>query len=89
MPMVKHLLGIFSFFTFFFPLFLQKYMICNFFFCKTKGRRQGPTDVPHGGRGPIFFRKFVIFLNSDGGKLYMKIVASDEIYNFVVQSFSI
>jgi hypothetical protein len=28
-------------------------------------------------------------MNSDGGKLYMKIVAFDEIYNFVVQSFSI
>jgi hypothetical protein len=29
------------------------------------------------------------FMNSDGGKLYMKIVAFNEIYNFVVQSFSI
>jgi hypothetical protein len=28
-------------------------------------------------------------MNSDGGKFYMKIVALDEIYNFVVQSFSI
>jgi hypothetical protein len=28
-------------------------------------------------------------MNSDGGKLYMKIVAFNEIYNFVVQSFSI
>jgi hypothetical protein len=27
--------------------------------------------------------------NSDGCKLYMKIVAFDEIYNFVVQNFSI
>jgi hypothetical protein len=27
-------------------------------------------------------------MNSDGGKLYMKIVAFDELYNFVVQSFS-
>jgi hypothetical protein len=26
-------------------------------------------------------------MNSDGGKLYMKIVAFDEIYNFVVQIF--
>jgi hypothetical protein len=26
-------------------------------------------------------------MNSDGGKLYIKIVAFDEIYNFVVQSF--
>jgi hypothetical protein len=44
----------------------------------------------HGGRGPVSFQKFVIFcLNLDGGKLYMKIVAFDEIYNFVVQSFSI
>jgi hypothetical protein len=51
----------------------------------------GPaTDVTHGGRGPVCFQKFVILcLNSDGGKLYMKIVAFDEIYNFVVQSFSI
>jgi hypothetical protein len=28
-------------------------------------------------------------MNSNGGKLYMKIVAFDEIYKFVVQSFSI
>jgi hypothetical protein len=28
-------------------------------------------------------------MNSNGGKLYMKIVVFDEIYNFVVQSFSI
>jgi hypothetical protein len=28
-------------------------------------------------------------LNSDEDKLYMKIVAFNEIYNFVVQSFSI
>jgi hypothetical protein len=26
-------------------------------------------------------------MNSDGGKLYMQIIAFDEIYNFVVQSF--
>jgi hypothetical protein len=42
------------------------------------------------GRGPVGFQKFVIFcLNSDGDKLYMKIIAFDEIYNFVVQNFSI
>jgi hypothetical protein len=29
----------------------------------------------------------LFYLNSDGGKLYMKIAAFDEIYNFVVQSF--
>jgi hypothetical protein len=28
-------------------------------------------------------------MNSDEGKFYMKIVAFDEIYNFVVQSFFI
>jgi hypothetical protein len=27
-------------------------------------------------------------MNSDGDKIYMKIVAFDEIYNFVVQTFS-
>jgi hypothetical protein len=27
-------------------------------------------------------------MNSEGGKLYMKIVAFDKIYNFVVQIFS-
>jgi hypothetical protein len=48
------------------------------------------TPVAHGGRTPIYFQKFVIFcLNSNGGKLYMKIVAFVEIYNFIVQSFSI
>jgi hypothetical protein len=37
-----------------------------------------------------FFQKFIIFcLNSYGDKLYMKIVKFNEIYNFVVQSFSI
>jgi hypothetical protein len=48
------------------------------------------TAVGHGGRGPVCFEFFqLICLNSDGGKLYMKIVAIDEIYNFVVQSFCI
>jgi hypothetical protein len=48
----------------------------------------GPTAVPHCGSGPVYFKKIVIFcLNSDGGKHYMKIVAFDEIYNFIVQSF--
>jgi hypothetical protein len=52
------------------------------------GVRSAATAVDHGGRGPVCFKKFVIFcLNSDEGKLYMKIVAFDEIYNFVVQSF--
>jgi hypothetical protein len=27
-------------------------------------------------------------MNSDGDKLYIKIIAFDEIYNFVVQTFS-
>jgi hypothetical protein len=27
-------------------------------------------------------------MNSDGDKLYMKIAAFDEIYNFIVQTFS-
>jgi hypothetical protein len=27
-------------------------------------------------------------MNADGGKLYMKIAAFDEIYNFIVQTFS-
>jgi hypothetical protein len=42
------------------------------------------TAVGHDGRDPVCFQKFVIFFNSDGGKLYMKIVALDEIYNFAV-----
>jgi hypothetical protein len=42
----------------------------------------------HDGRAPFYFQKFVIFcLNSDGEKLYIKIVGFDEIYNFVVQRF--
>jgi hypothetical protein len=56
------------------------------------GAQYCSTSCPlgHGGRGPISFHKFVFFcLNSDGGKLYMKIVAFDKIYNFVVQSFYI
>jgi hypothetical protein len=65
MPVVKHLLGIFSFFYIFLSSFLEKYMVCKKN-CKTihltpEGRRQGPTDVPRGGRGPVFSRKFVIF----------------------------
>jgi hypothetical protein len=39
----------------------------------------------------VYDQKIISFfcMNSDGGKRYMKIVAFDEIYNFVVQSFSI
>jgi hypothetical protein len=49
-----------------------------------------PTIVSHDGRGPVSFQKFgIVLLESDGGKLYMKIIAFDEIYNFVVQNFSI
>jgi hypothetical protein len=43
------------------------------------------TVVGQGGRGLVRFKKIVSFcLNSDVGKLYMKTVALDEIYNFVV-----
>jgi hypothetical protein len=35
------------------------------------------------------FKNLFFCLNSDGCKIYMKIVAFDEIYNSVVQSFSI
>jgi hypothetical protein len=46
------------------------------------------TAVGHDSRSPVCFKKNVIFLfNSDGDKLYMKIVAFVEIYNFVVQFF--
>jgi hypothetical protein len=46
--------------------------------------------VGHGSRSPVFFFKNLYFLkNSDGDKLYMKIVDFDEIYNSVVRSFSI
>jgi hypothetical protein len=38
------------------------------------------TAVGHDGRGPVCFKKIVFFcLNSDGAKLYMKVVAFDEI----------
>jgi hypothetical protein len=53
-----------------------------------RGNVAPATAVGHGSRGLVCFQIFLIFLfNSDGGKLYMKIVAFDEIYNFVVQSF--
>jgi hypothetical protein len=56
----------------------------------TRGTIATATVVGHGSRAPVCFQKFVIFcLNPDGGKLYMKIVAFDEIYNFVVHNFSI
>jgi hypothetical protein len=50
-----------------------------------------PTVVGHDGKGLVCFQNFLIFfcLNSDGVKLYMKIVAFDDIYNFVVQSLCI
>jgi hypothetical protein len=41
------------------------------------------------GAQSIFNNLYFFCLNSDGNKLYMKIVTFDEIYNFVVQSFSI
>jgi hypothetical protein len=85
--------GNFFFFTFFFT-FLQNIWsakeIAKLYIWRRGGRRQRPTAVGHGGRGPVSFQKFVIYcLNSDGDKFYMKIVAFDKIYNFVVQSFSI
>jgi hypothetical protein len=41
------------------------------------------------GRDQFVLKKITIFfMNSDGDKIYMKIVAFDEIYNFVVQTFS-
>jgi hypothetical protein len=78
----------FSFFTFFHLNFAK---ICGWH-CGGGGRDlprcptvAPPTAVGHGGRGPDTFQKFVIFcLNSNEGKIYMKIVAFDEIYNFVV-----
>jgi hypothetical protein len=46
--------------------------------------------VGHGGTGPVYFQKFVIFRsNSDEDKLYMKIVVFNNICNFVVQLFFI
>jgi hypothetical protein len=48
---------------------------------KAHGTKAPPTVVGHDGRGPVSFQKFVIFFKSDGGKLYMKIIAFDEIYN--------
>jgi transposase-like protein len=56
----------------------------------TRGTVATTTTVGHGGRVQSVFKKIIIFcLNLDGGKLYMKIVAFAEIYNFVVQSFSV
>jgi hypothetical protein len=85
-------LGNFFFFTFFF-LFCKNIWsvkILQNYTSDAVGTAAGTTAVGHGGRGPIPFQKFVIFcLNSDGGKLYMNIVAFDQIYNFVVQSFFI
>jgi hypothetical protein len=39
--------------------------------------------------GPIHLKKFNFFMNSDGDKLYLKIVYFVEIYNFIVQTFFI
>jgi hypothetical protein len=65
------------------------YIFLSSFFCKIYGPQKNLQNytssvVGDGGRGPVYF-----CLNSDGGKLYIKIVAFDEIYNSVVQSFSI
>jgi hypothetical protein len=42
-----------------------------------------PTAVPHNGRVQF------VFMDSNEDKIYMKIVAFDKIYNFVVQTFFI
>jgi hypothetical protein len=86
----------FFFFFYILPLILQKYMVRKKFaklyidVRGTRGNVEPATAVGHDGRGLICFQKILIFcLNSDGGKLYMKIVVFDENYNFVVQIFSI
>jgi hypothetical protein len=38
-------------------------------------------------RVSLFSKNHNFFINSDGDKLYTKLVAFDEIYNFVVQTF--
>jgi hypothetical protein len=46
-----------------------------------------PTVVSHGGRIQFIFKKSQLFcMNSNGDKIYMKTVAFDDIYNFVVQT---
>jgi hypothetical protein len=87
----------FFLFYIFFTSVLQIYMVRNFFaklyIWHRGGRRKGPTAVPHGVRRrtvqSLFKNLYFFCLKSDGDKLYMKIVDFDEIYNFVVQSFSI
>jgi hypothetical protein len=63
----------FLFFTFFTSILQKKYGPQKIL------QNHTSAAVPHGGRKACFF-----CLNSDGGKLYMKIVSFDEIYNFVV-----
>jgi hypothetical protein len=74
-----NLAGGVDFFTFFISFF-QKYMV-RFFFSKLyiRGTVALAIVVGHDGRGPV----------CDEGKLYMKIITFNEIYNFLVQSFSI
>jgi hypothetical protein len=73
----------FLFFIFFLPQF------CKNIRAGKNLQNYTSNAVSHDGKGPVCFQIFYLFnLNSDGGKLYMKIVAFDEI-NFVVQSFSI
>jgi hypothetical protein len=85
--------GIFSFFLHFSFLFLKKpQKIAKLYIWRRGGRWQGPTTVPHGGRRrreSLFKNLQFICLNSDGDKLYIKIVAFDDTYNFIVQSFFI
>jgi hypothetical protein len=77
------ILRIFSFFIFFLPQFCKNIRAGKIL------QNYTSNAVSHGGKGPVCFQIFYHFnLNSDGGKLYMKIVAFDEI-KFVVQSFSI
>jgi hypothetical protein len=80
-------------FFFIYPLILQKYMVrkknCKTIHLAPWGRWQGPTTVPHGVRS-VCFQKFVIFcLNSDGGKLYMKIIAFATTLSFKFFSFEV
>jgi hypothetical protein len=48
-----------------------------------------PTAVSNGGKNRSVFKKSYFFINFDRGKLYTKIVAFVEIYNFLVQNFLI
>jgi hypothetical protein len=78
------------FFTFFFP-FSKKYIGPIFFQNYTSSVVGTAVETYRRGgrrRRSVCFKKNNFFcLNSDEGKLYMKIVAFDEIFNFVFQSY--